>query len=191
MNRYHRLCLAAVLLLFAAACEKSAEPQPRASVARDNMMPAADPTFEPIYVANQKDVKLAPARTVSYEPLDTFREQNAAAAEALRAKQQAKASASAAEEVTEQGESAGESDGGYLNAEQIEKMKAQGQKEGPPTSNQADDENADDEDDTDDDLDSDDSDEDDEDLDDDDDDDDGDDSDDDSDSDDDDSDDGQ
>lgn len=98
MIRYRRLCLAAVLLIVPVGCEDSAEPRPQARVAKAGLMPDGQPAFELDYITNQSNVKLAPARTVSYEPLDTFRERNAAAAKARLAEAQNKDAGADSEE---------------------------------------------------------------------------------------------
>lgn len=69
------------LLLIAAGCSNHVGDD-RAQLAEGKLglMPAATPGFEQIYVANQGEVKLVAERKLSYESLDTFRDQNLAAA---------------------------------------------------------------------------------------------------------------
>jgi hypothetical protein len=67
------ICLIALSL---ARCTKSEEDYRRAqrSTGGDlKLMPDNDPKFESEYVSDQSQVKLVAARTISYEPLDTFR----------------------------------------------------------------------------------------------------------------------
>lgn len=74
-----------VLMLVLVGCAKSSEPPQRAETAKGGLMPAEEPGFEAAYVADQKEVKLATAREVSYDALSTFREKNAEAAKAKEA----------------------------------------------------------------------------------------------------------
>ncbi len=73
----NRISLFAALLiaLAIAGCTKSEEDVRKAQRATPDLklMPANEPGFEAEYVADQSQVKLAAARTVTYEPLDTFR----------------------------------------------------------------------------------------------------------------------
>ncbi len=110
MIRNCSLCLAAAVLFISVGCEKSAEPRARARVAKAGLMPTSDPAAEPIYVADQGNVKLAPARTVSFESLDTFRERNAARAEARLAGDQNEDAAADSEDATDNGDEAVEAD---------------------------------------------------------------------------------
>lgn len=156
MTRYCLLCLATILLFVPAGCEKSAEPRPQARVAKAGLMPDGDPAFEPDYVANQSSVKLAPARTVSYEPLDTFRERNAAAAKARLDEAQNKDAGADSEKTAEA------SDGSSTSESMAKKLtdwikgnkKAegkQGDEEGKQVGDDDEDDDSDDEDDLDDD----------------------------------------
>ena len=63
-------------------CAKSNEPPQRAQTALGGLMPAEQPGFDAAYVSDQKDVKIAGPREVSYDPLSSFREKNAEAAKA-------------------------------------------------------------------------------------------------------------
>lgn len=54
-------------------CTKSDDDVKKAQRATAGLMPAEEPKFEAEYVADQSQVKLVAARTVSYEPLETFR----------------------------------------------------------------------------------------------------------------------
>lgn len=74
--------LACVLLVIAlvSGCQKSPDQPRQAQQAVGGLMPAGEPGVDLEYVADQKQVKLLPAREVSYEPLDVFRKANAAAA---------------------------------------------------------------------------------------------------------------
>jgi hypothetical protein len=94
------------LSLIMVGCTKSSEPPRRAETAKKGLMPAQEPGFDAAYLVDQKDVKLAAAREVSYEPLDTFREQAAAreqTREASRAAKPAEASAEASSPDTGEG----------------------------------------------------------------------------------------
>jgi hypothetical protein len=82
MMRNALLCVLSGLTLALVGCAKSSEPPQRAETAQGGLMPVEEPGFEAAYVADQKEVKLATARDVSTEPLDTFRERNAEAAKA-------------------------------------------------------------------------------------------------------------
>ncbi|HKQ48120.1 MAG TPA: hypothetical protein VJZ71_08635 [Phycisphaerae bacterium] len=70
-----KLPLYAICLFAAApfACTKSEDDLRPAQRAAGGLMPDTDPKFEAEYVADQSQVKLVAPRTVSYEPLDTFR----------------------------------------------------------------------------------------------------------------------
>ncbi|MBN2559577.1 MAG: hypothetical protein JXQ75_01415 [Phycisphaerae bacterium] len=74
--------LLAGLLLVAVGCQKAEEEPQHAVIAKDALMPPADPSFEASYVADQKQVKLVD-RDVSFEPLDSFRSQAAGEDEEL------------------------------------------------------------------------------------------------------------
>ncbi len=63
----------ALLMAIVVGCTKSVEPPQEAQIARAGLMPAGDLGTESVYTADQKQVKLAAAREISYEPLDTFR----------------------------------------------------------------------------------------------------------------------
>lgn len=68
--------LATILIALAiSGCTKSEDDVRKAQRATPDLrlMPANDPKFEAEYVADQSQVKLVAARTVSYEPLETFR----------------------------------------------------------------------------------------------------------------------
>lgn len=66
------------LMLVIAGCAKSDGPKRRAEVAtKGDLMPGEPPAFEAQYVSNQSSVKLLPARTISTEPLESFRTRNA------------------------------------------------------------------------------------------------------------------
>jgi hypothetical protein len=73
------------LSLVLVGCNKSSEPPPKAVTAKGDLMPAGQPGFEALYVADQKGVKLVAERTVSVDPLSTFRERNAEVAKAKAA----------------------------------------------------------------------------------------------------------
>ena len=70
-----KLPVYAICLFVAApiACTKSEDDLRRAQRAASGLMPDNDPKFEAEYVADQSQVKTNAPRTVSYEPLDTFR----------------------------------------------------------------------------------------------------------------------
>lgn len=70
-----KLLICAICLFVAApfACTKSEDDLRPAQRAAGGLMPDNDPKFEAEYVADQSQVKLVAPRTVSYEPLDTFR----------------------------------------------------------------------------------------------------------------------
>jgi hypothetical protein len=70
-----------VALLLAGGCAKSDESSNQAQRSKSGMMPDASPRYEATYVADPAQSKALPARTVSYEPLETFR----AAKQAARA----------------------------------------------------------------------------------------------------------
>jgi len=77
-------CACVGLFLFATGCQKSTPEPQGAVVAKAGLMPVGDGRAEALYVADQKQVKMI-ERTVSYEPLDTYITQNAAAEEAKKA----------------------------------------------------------------------------------------------------------
>lgn len=106
MLRLHSICLTIGLALVLSGCTKSSEPPPRAETAKSGLMPAEEPAFDPTYVADQKDVKLVTAREVSYEPLDTFRQQ---AAEAREKEENAKVGKTPKIEGGDEGQDEGES----------------------------------------------------------------------------------
>ncbi|MFQ5412556.1 MAG: hypothetical protein ACE5EC_09660, partial [Phycisphaerae bacterium] len=71
------LCFLGCVLGFCAGCERASEPVGRAAVAKAGLMPGPEAGFESIYVANQSEVKLVPAREVTYEPLESFVKEDA------------------------------------------------------------------------------------------------------------------
>lgn len=77
MIRTGLLCTLAGLLFVSAGCRKPDEEAQHAVVAQGELMPSARPGFAAAYVADQKQVKMV-ERTVSYEPLETFRSRAAA-----------------------------------------------------------------------------------------------------------------
>jgi hypothetical protein len=63
-------CLATLAMGCLAGCDKSGDQGRTAALASANgLMPGGTPTFEEVYVVDQVQVKTAPKRTVSYEPL--------------------------------------------------------------------------------------------------------------------------
>ena len=102
------------LLLGLAHCNDDQAPS-RATQATANLMPGEDPTADPTYVEDQTKVKTAPAREISYEPLESFR--NTRKEEALPTTEEAATSEPATteaddEEAEEQDESADEDEAG-------------------------------------------------------------------------------
>jgi len=72
------VCLGIGILGTSSGCEKSSVPQSAAYVKNAaGLMPATTPRFDPTFVSNPADAKVLPERTISYQPLDTFRTANA------------------------------------------------------------------------------------------------------------------
>ncbi len=78
MVRQTTLCvLSAALLAICVGCDTSTHEDRRAYTARAGLMPGATPLMSSIYTKNQAEVKLAPERSISYQPLESFRGQPA------------------------------------------------------------------------------------------------------------------
>jgi len=71
-----------LMILAPFACAKSEDDLRPAQRAAGGLMPDTDPKFEAEYVADQSQVKTIAPRTISYEPLDTFRSKAEPAAKA-------------------------------------------------------------------------------------------------------------
>lgn len=95
MIRHGLFCVLLGLGLILVGCTKSSEPQ-RAETAKQGLMPAEEPGFDAVYVMDQKDLKLAGPRQVSYDSLDTFRAAAAAKAKEQEVEQAPKAERAAA-----------------------------------------------------------------------------------------------
>ncbi len=81
MFRNKLLCvLSAMGLAICVGCDTSTHENRRAYTARAGLMPGATPAMSSIYTQNQGEVKLAPERTISYEPLESFRGRGASKA---------------------------------------------------------------------------------------------------------------
>lgn len=68
-----RISVLVLVLLAAGGCAKSDDSGNRAERAVGGLMPGATPQYEAAYVVDPSQAKLLPARTISYEPLETFR----------------------------------------------------------------------------------------------------------------------
>jgi len=80
MLRHTLLCvLSATAIAICVGCDTSTHENRRAYVARANLMPGATPAVSSLYTQNQGEVKLGPERTISYEPLESFRGRAASA----------------------------------------------------------------------------------------------------------------
>ena len=70
--KINMLIMAAGCTVAVLGCNKSSDHDRRAELASANgLMPGPAPTYEEIYIVDQAQVKTAPKRTVSYEPLES------------------------------------------------------------------------------------------------------------------------
>lgn len=72
MPRSLIFCLTVSLLFTGTACKAPTNPD-SATVARGGMMPVGESAPEVVFAIDQSEVKVLPERTISYEPLETFR----------------------------------------------------------------------------------------------------------------------
>lgn len=111
MYRTLASCLALCLTIVLTGCKASSTPD-NATTAIGGMMPAGEASPDLMYAVDQAEVKILPERTISTEPLATFREKleekraaAAAAAAAKMATTEPTSNASGEDEATASGES--------------------------------------------------------------------------------------
>ncbi|MFQ5423959.1 MAG: hypothetical protein ACE5F9_08255 [Phycisphaerae bacterium] len=71
MIRVIMISLAGTILL-SAGCAKTSDRPQRATHAQSGLMPADMPQADTLYLSNQSEVKLLPARTISYDSYESF-----------------------------------------------------------------------------------------------------------------------
>ncbi len=138
MMRFSLVCALMTMATVVVGCQKSQDPPRQAQRAIAGLMPDGEPGADFDYVADQKQVKLLPARQVSYEPLDVFRKANAAAEadrEASRPNEESAALASpepSSEPVRPEEEAASaQSEGDDVEADEPDEQAAETENEGP------------------------------------------------------------